>query len=893
MTQNKPTPMMTQYLEIKSKHPDSILFYRMGDFFEMFFEDAEKASKVLEIALTSRDKKSANPIPMCGIPAKAADSYIAKLIGAGLKVAVCEQIEDPKAAKGLVKRDVTRVVTPGMILDTALLDEKSNNFILSIHRNNGLAGLACLDISTGTFRLCESKNLGALFDESVKLAPSEILLPESLRADRDLAPLKEALQNSSFTYLEDREFDHRGAKKRLTEQFNTRSLEGFGCENQKAGVAAAGAILSYVSETQLQKIEHLDRIETYGLDDYLVMDDSSLRNLELISNLRDGSRKGTLVGTIDKTVTAMGGRLLKSWVRSPLLVTEAIEARLDAVSEAKEHMTRRSLAREDLGGVFDLERLASRIAMNQGNARDLSALKNSLLALPRLLEQLTDFSSALYRYDGDAASLSELAELLHRAVREDAPLTLQDGGIIREGYDAELDELIRLTTDGKSWIAELEVSEREKTGLSSLKVKYNKVFGYFIEVSKAQSTQVPENYIRKQTLVNAERYITEELKEFETKVLHAVEKRSTLEYQIFCSLRDAVTARNAELSSASRFIARVDVLLALAEIADHNGYTRPVIASDGAIDIRDGRHPVVEKMITAERYVPNSIRLDNTENQVILITGPNMAGKSTVLRQVALITVMAQLGSFVPAAKAIISVTDRIFTRVGALDNLSQGQSTFMVEMEETANILNNATSNSLIIMDEIGRGTSTYDGLSIAWAVAEYLHDLSGTGVKTLFATHYHELTELEGLKPRVKNFNIAVKEWNENIIFLRKLVEGGTNRSYGIQVARLAGVPQTVIKRAKKVLSVIESDENGDQKNLGRRLGEGLPETRCGKKAKPLKKKAKKESGFVQLALFPSKENPVLEKLQAVDINATTPLQALALLNELKALAEEESDS
>ncbi|SCY87673.1 DNA mismatch repair protein MutS [Desulfoluna spongiiphila] len=878
--------MMAQYLEIKSSHPDAILFYRMGDFFEMFFEDAEKASKVLEIALTSRDKKSENPIPMCGVPAKAADSYIARLIGAGLKVAVCEQVEDPKAAKGLVKRDVTRIVTPGMILDTALLDEKSNNFILSIHRSNGAAGLACLDISTGTFRLCESADLSALFDESVKLSPSEILLPEALRVDRDMAPLKEALQNSSFTYLEDREFDHRGAKKRLTEQFNTRSLEGFGCEGLKAGVGAAGAILSYVSETQLRKIEHLDRIETYGLDD------SSLRNLELIANLRDGSRKGTLVGTIDKTVTAMGGRLLKGWIRSPLLDPKAIEARLDAVSEAKEHMTRRSLAREDLSGVFDLERLAGRIAMNQGNARDLTALKNSLMALPRLLEQLTDFGSALYRYEGDAASLAELAELLHRAVREDAPLTLQEGGIIREGYHEELDELIRLTTDGKSWIAELEVSEREKTGLSSLKVKYNKVFGYFIEVSKAQSAQVPDSYIRKQTLVNAERYITEELKEFETKVLHAEERRSTLEYQIFCTLRDAVTQKNAELSSAARFIARVDVLLSLAEIADHNGYTRPVMTTDGVIDIRDGRHPVVEKMITAERYVPNTIRLDNTDNQVILITGPNMAGKSTVLRQVALITLMAQLGSFVPAAKAVISVTDRIFTRVGALDNLSQGQSTFMVEMEETANILNNATANSLIIMDEIGRGTSTYDGLSIAWAVAEYLHDLSGAGVKTLFATHYHELTELEGLKPRVKNFNIAVKEWNENIIFLRKLVEGGTNRSYGIQVARLAGVPQRVIKRAKKVLSVIESDENGDQKNLGRRLGEGLPE----KKAKPPRKNGKakkKESGFVQLALFPSRENPVLEKLQSVDINATTPLQALALLNELKALSEEESKS
>ena len=882
--------MMAQYLEIKSNYPDAILFYRMGDFFEMFYEDAEKASRVLEIALTSRDKKSSNPIPMCGIPAKAADNYVAKLIGAGLKVAICEQVEDPKATKGLVKRDVIRVITPGMILDQTLLDEKSNNFILSFARTNGIAGIACLDISTGTFRLCESKHLSALFDESHKLAPSEVILPEALRSDKEIAPFIESLSQSSISFLENREFEYKSAKKRLTDQFNTRSLEGFGCEGLKAGVGAAGAILSYVSETQLQKVEHIDTLETYNLTDFLVMDDSSQRNLELTANLRDGSRKGTLAGTIDKTVTAMGGRLLKEWVRSPLLNQKAIATRLDAVGEAKDHGTRRALAREALDRVFDLERLASRIAMNQGSARDLTALKHSLLALPTLLEQLSDFSAPLYRFEGDLPPLMELADFLHRAIREDAPLALQEGGIICKGFHEELDEFIALTTDGKSWLAELEVTEREKTGLSSLKVKYNKVFGYFIEISKAQSAQVPEGYIRKQTLVNAERYITEELKSFETKVLTAEEKRCALEYQLFCQLRDRVTAHGTALSAASRFIARVDALLGLAEVADHQGYTRPEITEDGIIDIRDGRHPVVEKMITAERYVPNSIRIDNTDNQVILITGPNMAGKSTVLRQVALITIMAQMGSFVPAQRASISVTDRIFTRVGALDNLSQGQSTFMVEMEETANILNNATSDSLIIMDEIGRGTSTYDGLSIAWAIAEYLHDLNGQGVKTLFATHYHELTELEGIKPRVKNFNIAVKEWNENIIFLRKLVEGGTNRSYGIQVARLAGVPQLVIKRAKKVLSVIESDENGDQKNLGRRLGEGLPPN--GKKVRPARKKrAKKESGYVQLALFPSKENPVLERLQSVEVNHTTPIEALALLQELKELAEKES--
>jgi DNA mismatch repair protein MutS len=878
MTQPAATPMMAQYLRIKESHPDSILFYRMGDFYEMFFDDAVEAAEILEITLTSRDKKSDSPIPMCGVPVKAADAYIAKLIGRGKKVSVCEQVEDPASAKGLVKREVVRIITPGMILDNTLLDARSNNFILSYNKKNGMAGLASLDISTGSFRLCESRDARAILDEALKLSPSEVLLGDSCKHDPAYRRIMDAFSGVAVTFVDDREFEYKRSRDRIIEQFNTRSLEGFGCEDLKAGVGAAGALIHYVLETQLRKIEHIESIETYRLGCHLILDDTSLRNLELTQNIRNGTRTGTLIGVLDKTATSMGGRLLKSWLTYPLIDRDAINERLSAVEEARDNLPVRQAIRNLMKEVYDLERLSSKISMGQSNARDLTALKQSLAVVPEVFRQLHAFVSPLYHSPVDLGPLEALTDLIEQAIREDAPPLLTEGGLIKTGYDEDLDELIRLSRDGRSFIAELEVREKKETGLSSLKVRYNKVFGYYIEISKGQAKDAPAHYIRKQTLVNAERYITEDLKNFETRVLEAQEKRSAREYDIYSSVKDRVVENIPGIQAVARHLGRVDVLLAFADIADHNAYTRPVITEDGVIHIEDGRHPVVEQMIKGERYVPNTIHLDNEENQVLLITGPNMAGKSTVLRQVALITLMAQTGCFVPAASATISVTDRIFTRVGALDNLSQGQSTFMVEMEETANILNNATPRSLIIMDEIGRGTSTFDGLSIAWAVAEYLHDLQGKGVKTLFATHYHELTELARSKPRVKNFNIAVKEWNDAIIFLRKLVEGATNRSYGIQVARLAGVPSSIIGRAKKVLTTLEEDSEG----LNRCLGQNIDSPGRDKGGSTPKDQDKRKKP-VQLSLFKKPQHPVIQRLQNLDISVMTPLEALNLLHEL----------
>jgi len=808
--------MIEQYLSIKEKYKDAILFYRMGDFYEMFFEDAQIASKILEITLTSRNKKDESAVPMCGIPVRAIDNYIGRLINKGHKVAICEQVEDPATAKGLVKRDVVRVITPGMIVDNALLDEKTNNYILAITSNHTTLGLSYLDISTGLFRIAESDQLNALLDESSRVSPSEILFPEFFRHDPEFKLIVTAFPEKSISFLSDKAFDARNGREMLIEQFNTRSLEGFGCEEAETGIGAAGALLSYVRETQKQNTEHIRRIEWYSLDDFLMIDDISCRNLELMANLRTGSRQGTLLAVIDRCVTAMGSRLLKQWIRYPLLEPKRIQSRLSAVKEVKAHNDIRHLVRDLLKSVYDLERLSSKITMGQSNARDLVALKNSIQAFPEIFSCLAELKSDLIRLDSDAApqmieDLYALAQLIESAIREDAPPTINEGGIIKSGYNKELDDLIKINLDGKGWLAKLEADEKQNTGINSLKVKYNKVFGYYIEVPKSHSENVPPNYVRKQTLVNAERYITDELKTYEITVLNAQEKMADIEFRLFNEIRNKIIECSRHLLQVAGFIARLDCLFNLAEIAEQNNYSKPDINTEGVIQIKDGRHPVVEKMITGERFVPNTISLDDTENQILIITGPNMAGKSTILRQVAILVLMAQMGSFVPAASASISVTDRIFTRVGALDNLSSGQSTFMVEMEETANIMNNAGPKSLVIMDEIGRGTSTFDGLSIAWAVAEYLHDLCGTGVKTLFATHYHELTDLAQIKPKIKNYNIAVKEWNDEIIFLRKLVEGSTNRSYGIQVARLAGIPGNVIRHAKKVLSEIENREHG----------------------------------------------------------------------------------
>lgn len=871
MSRSKTTPMIKQYLTIKERYADAILFYRMGDFYEMFFEDAEVASRILEITLTSRNKKDEFPIPMCGVPHRAAKGYIARLIDQGYKVAICDQIEDPAIAKGLVKRDVVRVITPGMIVDNEFLDEKSDNYLLALVRNNDSVGLSYLDISTGSFRISQSTDLNAILDEALRISPSEVLFPESSKGDDFFSPIMRVLSNRSITFIQDRAFDYRRARERLVNQFNTLTLEGFGCEHLKSGVRAAGALVFYIRETQKQEITHLSGIETYSLSNYLIIDDISFRNLEITKNIRSGSRQGTLIGIMDRTVTAMGGRLLKRWVRYPLMDIPKIQSRQDAVKEAKDNIQVRRDIVEHLNSVYDLERLGSKIAMGQSNARDLVALQRSLNRLPDIWLLLHQFKSQLFKCRCDIDELSKLAVLIEKSIREDAPPTINEGGLIKTGYNAELDNLISISRDGKKWLAELEVREKDATGINTLKVKYNKVFGYFIEVPKARSKDVPPHYVRKQTLVNAERYISDELKKFEEKVLGAEEQRAALEYRIFNEIKDAITRNYTAIQQVANFLAGVDCLLALAEIAAQNDYRRPEFNTQGVIRIEDGRHPVVEKMIAGERFVPNTVQIDDTENQILIITGPNMAGKSTVLRQVALMVLMAQMGSFIPAARASLSLTDRIFTRVGALDNLSQGQSTFMVEMQETANILNSATRKSLVIMDEIGRGTSTFDGLSIAWAVAEYLHNLRGYGVKTLFATHYHELTELSHLKSRVKNYNIAVREWNDEIIFLRKLVEGGTNRSYGIQVARLAGIPKPVIQRAKKILYHIENNDHGSKTSSAF-----------------FREENNSKKGQVQLNLFSRTDHFIVEKLQKLNISQMTPLDALNYLNELKEKAK-----
>jgi len=882
MSPKKNTPMMEQYLSIKESYKNAILFYRMGDFYEMFLEDATKAAAILGIALTSRNKNDDDPIPMCGVPFRAADAYIAKLIENGCKVAVCEQMEDASLTKGLVKRQVVRVITPGMILNEELLDKGSNNFLLALSKTRDAVGIAYLDISTGTFKATQSETRQSkipleLIDEALKVDAKEILLPSSFEKDPAYSYLRQAFSGRQITYLDKTDFHIDDAKERLLNKFKTRSLEGFGVEQMTACISAAGAILAYVQNTQMQDTQHIFQMIPYDLKNFLVMDDRSCKNLEILTNIQTLDKKGTLIHVLDRTITAMGSRLLKNWIRYPLIDKHTIQGRLDCIEEITKASHLHQLIITHLKSVYDLERLGSKISMGQGNARDMIALKNSLKKLPPLFKELSLFKSPLLtgkdlkNRDELLRELDSLSGLIQDAIREDAGHILNEGGLINDGYSPELDELLLISRDGKSWIARAEATEKKETNLSSLKIKYNKVFGYFIEVSKAQASQVPDHYMRKQTLVNAERFITDEMKQVESTILNAQDKRNALEYKIFCTLRDTVISKASLILKTADFIAHVDALQGLAKVASENGYTKPVINEQDIISIEDGRHPVVEKMIKGERYVPNSIEMDNTQNQILLITGPNMAGKSTVLRQVALTVLMAQMGSFVPARKASVCIVDRIFTRVGALDNLSSGQSTFMVEMEETANIVNNATEKSLIILDEIGRGTSTYDGMSIAWAVAEYLHDLNNKGVKTLFATHYHELIKLEETKPKIKNFNIAVKEFNDNIVFLRRLVKGGTNKSYGIQVARLAGVPDIVINNAKHILSRIEQKNNtGGWKNLP-------PKTQ--------KRGRKKTAGDDnQLELFTGNDQSIKKTLEKIDISSMTPLEALNVLNDLK---------
>lgn len=880
--------MMQQYLEIKEQNPASLLFYRMGDFYEMFFDDALLASKILGITLTSRNNKGdAGKVPMCGVPYHAAQNYIAKLVKAGHRVAICEQVEDPAQSKGIVKREVIHTVSPGVITDDKLLDDKSNNYVASIHssthKQNHTFGISFLDLSTGKFLVgeCIENESGNenLLDHLSRLSPAEILTSTSQRKQIDplLETIEAILPSICITERDGDCFDLQRNRELLVDHFGTINLSGFGCDTMSAGIVAAGALLEYVKEMQKSAVSHIEKIQPIDLTNILLIDDSSRRNLELTRTIIGNSREGSLLSILDKTATPMGARYLKDCLLSPLQDVEAISDRLDSVNYLFKENTLRSAIRSALDSIYDLERLNSRMVLGNGNARDVLAMKHSLAQLPEILKLLSQCNThAFKRLQDQFDTLEDIYSIVNESIYEDPPVTLRDGNLIKEGYNQELDELIHILKDGKQLILELEATERKKADIPKLKIGYNKVFGYYLEVSKVHSDKIPEHYIRKQTLVNAERFITPELKEFENKVISAQDKRLELEYTLFCSIRSQLAAQSPRILRVSSLLAQLDFLSCLAEVATGNNYRKPVVEYGEDIEIVEGRHPVIEKSLPKGRFVPNDVTLNQKDEEVIIITGPNMAGKSTVLRQTALIVIMAQMGGFVPADSARIGVVDKIFTRVGAMDDLRRGQSTFMVEMNETANILNNATTRSLVILDEIGRGTSTYDGLAIAWAVAEHLVRKEERGIKTLFATHYHELTELARKEERVQNYSIAVREWNDTIIFLHKLVRGGTNRSYGIQVAGLAGVPEKVVKRAKEILSSIEKGEHSHV--TSRQIS--------GSNRKGGKKKREHPS---QLSLFEHPSDPVRDFLKKLVIDDLTPRQALEVLYELEKIAQE----
>jgi DNA mismatch repair protein MutS len=860
MTQ-KLTPMLKQYQQIKAEHPDVIVMFRLGDFYEMFGDDAKLASKELEITLTSRDAGYMAKMPMCGVPYHAVDRYIARLIGKGFRVAICDQMEDPKLAKGIVKREVTRVVTPGTIMEDSMLKPGANNYLVATVHKQGVFGLALIDISTGEFLVTEFSGLGAeqrLLDELVRLAPAEVIV--SAGADA----FTERVQEASSALITPFSFDgFHNSREILLKQLGTASLRGYGCEDFSLGLDAAACVLKYLEATQPAAFQHIRTIATYSTDGFMVLDAPARRNLELTQSMYDGAKSKSLAQILDQTITPMGARLLRRWLDQPLLDVEEIEARLDAVTDFHDNQLMRTKVREGLAGVYDLERLTTRTVTGTANARDLVALKNSIEALPALQRALdVSENPTVVQFTEALGALDGIALLIGSAIVDDPPMTMRDGGIIKPGFNTDLDSIRFAMTDGKEWIANLEATEKERTGIRNLKVGFNSVFGYYIEVSKPNLPSVPENFVRKQTTVNGERFITPDLKEWEAKVLGAEEKATKLEAEIFATVREQVAKEAERLMAAARAIANVDVFCSLADVAAAHRYVRPEIYSGTEIIIKNGRHPVVERLQTGELFVPNDARLDCGENQLLIITGPNMAGKSTYLRQVALIVLMAQIGSYVPADSAKIGIVDRIFTRVGAHDELFSGQSTFMVEMNETANILNNATDRSLIILDEIGRGTSTYDGLSIAWAVAEYIKTI---GAKTLFATHYHHLNDLADSLPGVKNYRVAVREDEDRVIWLRKIMPGGTDRSYGIQVARLAGLPSEVIERATEVLRDLES--SGGNKSAG------SPNARINKKTEKL-----------QLTLFETEEHPVLLELGKMDVSVMTPVEALTKLYDLQ---------
>jgi len=864
------TPMMRQYLEIKADHPDSILFFRLGDFYEMFLDDAVKASRILDIALTSRNKSAdGNDVPLCGIPFHSANPYIAKLVEAGEKVAICEQVEDPKSAKGIVRREVVRVVTPGLVVDTDCLSPKENNYLLSLSVLGESWGVAYLDLSTGEFRLTELQDSSSASAEAACVNPREILVPAVFRDNGMLKRFSAVTGERIITFVDDWVYDTDYSRRAFRNQFGVESPDALGCGGFPAGVMAAAAVLHYLEETQKGKAAHVTTVIPYRTREYLVLDDTARRNLELTATMSEGKRRGSLIGLLDRTSTAMGGRKLKQWINYPLVNVEFIAERQDAVEELMLAAERRGEMAAQLGRVYDLERLNGRISLASASAKDLVALRESLQRLPEILELLASSTSQLLLSLATGIDpMTDLMELIGRGIVENPPFVLRDGGIIADGYHAELDELRAISREGKGFIARLEAMERERTGITSLKIRYNKVFGYYIEVTRANLAGIPADYVRKQTLANAERYITPELKDYEEKVLGAEERITELEYALFQEIRAMVAAQNERIARTAERLSTLDVIVSFAELAHERGYCRPRLDEGDSISITDGRHPVIEAMNLGERFVPNDVLLDSSDNQLLMITGPNMAGKSTFMRQVALIVLMAQMGSFVPAAEARIGIVDRIFTRVGAADNLARGQSTFMVEMTEAAQILREATPRSLVILDEIGRGTSTFDGVSIAWAVAEYLHDQPEHAARTLFATHYHELTELTVTRGRIKNFNIAVREWNDQIIFLRKIVPGGASHSYGIQVARLAGLPLAVIERAREVLLNLEKGEFS---------AEGMPRLAGSKKGVTPKVSP-------QLSLFAGEGDMVRERLKGLNVATMTPLEALNMLDELK---------
>ena len=866
----KLSPMMQEYCKTKEEYKDCILFYRLGDFYEMFFDDALLVSKELELTLTGKDCGLEERAPMCGIPFHAADTYINRLIERGHKVAICEQVEDPKKAKGLVKRAVIRVVTPGTTLDATSLDESKNNYLMSIVSIADRFGCAIADITTGDCFLTEVPNSQKLVDEINKFSPAEIICNDSFfMSGVDTDDLKERLGICIFS-LDAWYFDDDTCRKELREHFHVTNLEGLGISDYDSGIIAAGALFLYLKETQKTALSQMTTIRPYTAERYMLIDSSSRRNLELVETLREKQKRGSLLWVLDKTKTAMGARTLRSFVEQPLIDAEEINRRLEALEELNEKPMLRDEIREYLNPVYDLERLVSRISFKSANPRDMVAFASSLEMIPYIKQVLKDFQAPILKeiYE-DMDSLEDITDLIKHAIVDEPPLAQKDGGIIREGFNEDVDKFRSARTDGKKWLTELETKERERTGIKSLKIKYNRVFGYALEVTNTFKELVPENYIRKQTLANAERYITEELKNLENMILGAEDKLYALEYELFSNVRDKVGQEVIRIQRTAKAIAGLDVFASLALVAERNHYVRPKVNEGGIIDIKGGRHPVVEQMIDNDMFIANDTYLDNTKKRVSIITGPNMAGKSTYMRQTALIVLMAQIGSFVPADKAVVGIVDRIFTRVGASDDLASGQSTFMVEMTEVANILRNATAKSLLILDEIGRGTSTFDGLAIAWAVIEHISNTKLCGAKTLFATHYHELTELEGKLSGVTNYCIAVKEKGDDIVFLRKMVKGGADKCYGIQVAKLAGVPDSVINRAKELVEELsDADITAAVKDL----------------ASP-KKKPKVEMDMAQMSLFDTvQDNDIIEELKGIDIGNLTPMEALNTLYNLQ---------